>query len=130
MKPPYGLGPAGLAAWCRAVRALDGHPDPDLLFEAASRFAFAVDLAQESRKVWYGLEQPLTVEYPNGIEAPHPLLKIVREAETDAARFAVALGIDAKVKGRPGRKPEALIGPKVGRSPAAKLRATKLKAVR
>jgi hypothetical protein len=130
VKSPDGLGPAGLAAWGRAQRALDGHPDPDLLFEAASRYAFAVDLAHESREVWHGLEQPLTVEYPNGIQAPHPILKVVRDAELDAARFALALGIDAKVKGRPGRKPEAVIGPKVGRSPAAKLRATKLKAVR
>jgi len=65
----------------------------------------------------------LTVLYPNGIEAPHPLLKVIRDAEHDAAKFALALGIDAKVKGRPGRKPEAVIGPKIGRSPAAMLRA-------
>jgi hypothetical protein len=38
--------------------------------------------------------------------------------------------IDANVKGRPGRKPEAVIGPKVGISPASKPRETKLKAVR
>ena len=65
------------------------------------------------------------MEYPNGIEAPHPLLKIIRDAETDAAKFALALGIDGRVKGRPGRKPEAVIRPKLGRSPAAKLRAVK-----
>jgi hypothetical protein len=100
VKPPDGLGTAGLAAWGRAIRALDGHPDADLLFEAASRYAFACDLAHESRQVWYGLEQPLTVEYPNGIEAPHPLLRIVRDAEADAAKYAIAIGIDAKVMAR------------------------------
>jgi hypothetical protein len=42
----------------------------------------------------------------------------------------LSLGVDAKVQGRPGRKPEAVIGPKVGISPASKLRETKLKAVR
>ena len=99
-------------------------------FEAAGRYAFAVDLAQESRLAWYALEQPLIVLWPNGIESAHPLIKVIREAKHDAARFALALGIDAKVKGRSGRKPEAAIGPKVGRSRAAKLRETKLKAVR
>ena len=125
MKLPEGLGPAGLAAWGRALRALDGHPDPDLLAEAAARYAYAVDLARETRTAWFAQEQPLTVEYPNGIEAPHPLLKIIRDAEADAAKFALALGIDGAVRGRAGRKPEAVIRPKVGRSPAAKLRAVK-----
>lgn len=123
MTPPDGLSAAGLAAWGRANRALQGHPDVDLLVEAAARYAYAVDLAAGSREAWLELEQPLTVLYPNGIEAPHPLLKVIRDAEHDAAKFALDLGIDAKVKGRPGRKPEAVIGPKIGRSPAAKLRA-------
>ena len=123
MNSPEGLSSAGLAAWGRALRALDGFPDTDLHFEAAGRYAFAVDLAHESREVWFGLEQPRTVEYPNSIEAPHPLLRIIREAETDAAKFAVALGIDAKVLGRPGRPAEAVIRPKVRVSPAMKLRA-------
>jgi hypothetical protein len=60
------------------------------------------------------LEQPLIVEYPNGVTAPHPLLKVIREAEHDAARFAVALWIDAKVKGRPGRKPPSRHRPEGG----------------
>jgi hypothetical protein len=123
VNPPEGLSAAGLAAWGRANRALEGHPDTDLLVEAAARYAYAVDLAAGSRETWLGLEQPLIVEYPNGATAPHPLLKIIRDAEHDSAKFALGLGIDARVKGRPGRKPEAVIGPKIGRSPAAKLRA-------
>jgi hypothetical protein len=121
--PPDGLSPAGLAAWGRAKRALESHADTDLFVEAAARYAYAVDLASGSRETWYEADQPLIIEYPNGVTAPHPLLKVIREAEHDAARFALALGIDAKVKGRSGRKPEAVIGPKIGRSPAAKLRA-------
>jgi hypothetical protein len=104
---------------------LEGHPDTDLHVEAAARYAYAVDLAAGSRETWLELEQPLIVEYPNCVTAPHSLLKVIREAEHDAARFGVALGIDAKVKARPGGKPEAVIGPKVGISPAAKLRAAK-----
>jgi hypothetical protein len=97
----------------------------DLLFEAASRFAHAADLAYESRQAWYAAEMPLTVQWENGIESAHPLLKVIRDAEADAAKYGVAIGIDAKVKGRPGRKPEAVIRPKVGVSPAARLRAVK-----
>jgi hypothetical protein len=41
-------------------------------------------------------------------------LKVIREAEHDAARFAVALWIDAKVKGRPGRKPPSRHRPEGG----------------
>jgi hypothetical protein len=125
VKAPEGLGPAGLAAWGRARRALDGHPDPDLLAEGAARYAFAVDLAHESRSAWLAEDAPLVVEYSNGMLAPSPLLRIIREAEHDAARFAVALGIDARIRRRAGRKPEAVIQPKVGISPAARLRAVK-----
>jgi hypothetical protein len=107
------------------MRALGGHPDPDLLCEAAARYAFACDLAHESRQAWLALDQPLIVQYSNGIEAPHPLLRVIREAELDGARFGLALGIDARVKGRPGRKPEAVVGSKIGTSPAARLRAVK-----
>ena len=123
--PPDGLGRAGLAAWGRAVRALDGHPDPDRLHEAVARYSFACDLAHESRQAWFALDQPLIVQYSNGIEAPHPLLRVIREAELDATRFGLALGIDAKVRGRPGRKPQAVTGSKIGTSPAARLRAVK-----
>jgi hypothetical protein len=123
--PPEGLQSAGLAAWERAMRALRGHPDPDLLWEGVARYAFACDLAHESRQAWLALGQPLVIRYSNGIEAPHPLLRVIREAELDAARFGLAVGIDAKVKGRPGRKPEAVVGSKIGTSPAARLRAVK-----
>ena len=125
MKPPAGLRPAGLAAWGGAQRALESHPDSDLLAESASRYAYAVDLADGAREAWLAQGRPLTVLWPNGIESPHPLLKVMRDAEHDAAKFAVALGIDARVRGRSGRRAEAVIEPKIGTSPAAKLRAVR-----
>lgn len=95
MNPPDGLSAAGLAAWGRANRALEGHPDTDMLVEAAARYAYAADLAAGSREKWFAEGMPLTVLWPNGIESAHPLLKVIRDAEHDAAKFAM-LGSVAK----------------------------------
>jgi hypothetical protein len=80
--PPEGLGRAGVSAWGRAMRALGGHPDPHLLWEAAARYAFACDLAHESRQAWFALDQPLIVQYSNGIEAPHATIRTPRVRRT------------------------------------------------
>jgi hypothetical protein len=61
----------------------------------------------------------LVYEYPNGVEAEAPLLKLLRECEKDADRLARALPRPAKRLGRP---PVAVIESGVGKSPAAKLR--------
>jgi hypothetical protein len=127
---PEGLRPAGVRAWTRALRAIERHGDPDLLLDAAARYAWAVDLADGARDTWLREGCVVTVTYPNGVEAPNPLLKVVREAELDAARFGKMLGIDATVKGKPGRPAEAVIRPRrrslreelgVGPTPSAKM---------
>ena len=109
--PPEGLSAAGLAAWGRALRVLERTDEPDLHYDAASRYAFAVDLAVGARRAWQELGEPLTVANPNGAEGVHPVLKVIRDAEHDARRFGEALGLVAKPKGRPGRKPEAVVRP-------------------
>ena len=59
-------------------------------------------------RAWCDEGQTLTLAAPNGAEYPHPLLKIIREAERDAQRYGEALGIKARPQGRPGRHPEAV----------------------
>jgi hypothetical protein len=62
VNPPEGLSGAGLAAWGRANRALEGHPDLDLLVEAAARYAYAVDLAaMMNRKLKRAAADPRTM---------------------------------------------------------------------
>jgi phage terminase small subunit len=108
MNPPADLGPAGLAAWGRASRALEGQADVELFRDLAARYARAVQLAEDARETWIDEGQVLTIVYSNGAQAPNPLLKIIRDAEADAHRYGLALGLDATKKGRAGRPPEAV----------------------
>ena len=109
LRPPEGLGEAGLCAWGRAMRQLERTDDPDLYYEAARRYASAADREEGARQAWYRAGKVLTLVGANGIEYPHPLLKVIRDAERDAAKYGEALGIVAKPKGRPGRNPVAVL---------------------
>jgi hypothetical protein len=93
---PAGLGAEGKAAWERAKRSLSSHDDADLLWDAAARFARAVDLADKARREWKRLGEPLMSENPNGANGVHPILKVIQDAERDAARFAQRLRLDVE----------------------------------
>jgi hypothetical protein len=86
--------------------------------DALERYWRAVELADGVRVAWEAEDRPLTFEWPNGVVSEAPLLKLLREVERDAERFARAVPKPAK---RPGRKQVAVVGP----SPALKLRSVK-----
>lgn len=93
---PAGLGAEGKAAWERVKRSLASHEDADLLWDAAARFARAVDLADKARREWKRMGEPLMSENPNGANGVHPILKVIQDAERDAARFAQRLRLDVE----------------------------------
>jgi phage terminase small subunit len=126
MKAPDELGGAGKKAWERALRAIDGLEDEDRLYDAAERYARQVDLADKARRVWRQSGEPLITENPNGAEGPHPLLKVIENADKLAHRLGEPLGIKAQKQKHRGPDPQAVIQPGgVGESPAARLRRVK-----
>jgi hypothetical protein len=72
------------------------------------RYWRAAELAADIRAAWEEQGQPLTVIWENGTESEAPLLKLLRDAERDAARFAKLIPLSAA---RPGRPPVATIKP-------------------
>jgi hypothetical protein len=92
-----------------------------LLYEdALSRYEHATDLAAEVRAQWEKAGRPkLALGGSTGkADVTHPLVRLLMEAERDAARFGELL--------RPhhaGPDPVAVVGARIGMSPSAKLRA-------
>jgi hypothetical protein len=66
------------------------------------RYWAALELADGVRRAWVEAGKVLTVVWPNGIESEAPLLKLLRECERDAERFARAIPRPDKRPGRPG----------------------------
>jgi phage terminase small subunit len=121
-KPPAHLGPAGRAAWTRAVRALADQDDADRLYELAARYAHAVDLADRARSEWRAAGCPFSKASGSAV---HPLIRVMQDADRDAARFGEAVGLKpGSVKHR-GPDPVAMITADIGESPAAALRRVK-----
>ncbi|TXH53221.1 MAG: hypothetical protein E6Q97_13620, partial [Desulfurellales bacterium] len=123
--PPSSLGKAGKTAWERALRAVDETDDLDRLLDAVVRYAENVDLAASAREVWRREGAPMTVEGQRGSPIPHPLLKVMQDADKLAHRFGDALGIKVEKQKHRGPDPKAVVQPQVGESPAAKLRRVK-----
>lgn len=92
--------------------------------EALDRYERAVKLAADTRAEWEAIGSPLLYIGHNDIEYEHPLVKLLREAEKDAA---ARLKDVPKPAGKPGRKPVGVPG--ITKSPAA-ARRTKLRAVK
>ena len=100
------LSAPGVRALEVALSSIAALADRERFVEAAIRYARAVDLADELRREWDDHGRPKLYTASNGNLIPHPLIKMVREAESDAARFGKALKLDpASVKrsttGRP-----------------------------
>ena len=66
---------------------------------------------------WEAEGRPLTYNQPNQVLCPHPLWKMVREAERDLAKAREAIGIKHH-----GPRPRAVVEASIGVSPAARLR--------
>jgi hypothetical protein len=101
---PDDLGDAGRRAFVMAARHVDKLPDAERFYDAVLRFARAIDLVEEVRAEWVDYGKPKIAQYPNGALAPHPLVKLLAEAEKDAARAGRALKLE----------PESLKNPRGG----------------
>lgn len=94
-------------AWNRAVAALErSGRDPEHFYDAIHAFAKATEDAEDARALWEGEGKPWTAlgGATGQAEVPHPLVKLVQDAQAIAAKYGVALGLDPsgkKVIGRP-----------------------------
>ena len=101
---PSDLDPIGLRAFAVAATAVESLPDSERFFDAVVRFARAVQMAEKIRRSWMSEGEPLTFLHSNGALVPHPLVKMLAEAERDAMRAGKALRLDPDaVKAPPGR---------------------------
>jgi hypothetical protein len=101
---PDDLGPEGIRAFALASRHVSSLADAEKYHDAVLRFARAVDLVDEVRREWIDHGRPKLTEYSNGALAPHPLVKLLAEAEKDAARAGRALKLEPEaLKRAPGR---------------------------
>ena len=102
---PSDLGAEGVRAFALASRHVASLPDADKYHDAVLRFARAVDLVDEVRREWIDHGRPKLTEYSNGALAPHPLVKLLAEAEKDAARAGRALKLEPEALKRPPGRP-------------------------
>lgn len=109
LQPPSDIGPDGLRAFDVAAAQVAGFPDPERFFDAVVAFARAIDMLESVRRDWVSHGRPWVASYSNGAEAVHPLVKLIRDLESDAhrARKALKLEPDAIKRAGPGRPPGA-----------------------
>lgn len=104
MIAPSDLDRVGLRAFGVAVSAVESLADSDRFFDAVVRFARAVQMSEKIRREWMEQGEPLTFMHSNGALVPHPLVKMLAEAERDAMRTGKALKLDPDaIKAAPGR---------------------------
>jgi hypothetical protein len=108
MRMPDDLGKDGQ----RAYRFAAGQVDAELYADCVRRYAFAVDLAAMIRQEWRERGAPLLAVAPNGVEYVHPLVRMLRDAEADAALASRAVFLD------PSRQPAARGGRPMGAASA------------
>jgi hypothetical protein len=105
MVPSDDIGPDGLRAFDIAAAQVAGFPDSDKFYDAVLAFARAIDMLESVRRDWVSHGRPWVTTNPNGAEGVHPLVKLIRDLESDAhrARKALQLEPDAikRAVGRP-----------------------------
>lgn len=107
IQAPKGLDATGRAAFRRAVAAIERTDRDPLEFrDAVERFARATQDAAEVRRVWRELGKPwLAAGGATGqSDVPHPLVRMIQDADKLAEAYGRALGLDptpAKAMGRP-----------------------------
>lgn len=103
-----------------SVRKLYPQPDDQELFlEAIEQYARAVERSHRVMQEWIELGRPLTDFGSMRQTIEHPLVKMIREHEKNAAELAKRVGLEpnARAKGRPGRPVAATSAPDRGNSP-------------
>lgn len=104
MNIPDDLGDAGRRAFVMAHDHVNTLPDPERFVDAVLRFARAIDMVEEVRAEWVSYGRPKLFTHSNGAVVPHPLVKLLSDSETAAARAGRALKLE----------PEALKNPRGG----------------
>jgi len=96
------LGEAGRRSYDCALRSVGSD---ELYLHAVERYARAVDFAERVRAEWVDYGKPYLYDHVNGAKVIHPLVKLLRDAERDAAVYArdVLLDPSAATKRKPGR---------------------------
>lgn len=109
LTPPSDLGPDGERAFQIASDQVSGFPEPERFYDAVLAFARAIDMLEAVRADWVSHGRPWVTTNPNGAEGVHPLVKLIREFESDAhrARKALKLEPDAIKRATAGRPPGA-----------------------
>lgn len=113
MDDPIDLNVHGRRAFGVACASAGVDSDTHRFYEAALRFARAVQMAELVRADWISRGQPLIYEHTNGALVPHPMVKLVSESEKEAARAGRALKLEPEAVRRatPGRPPGASSAP-------------------
>jgi len=91
--------------------------DADLDERSVEAYEEAYARVVQARQEWEAAGRPFVLEQRNRMVGAHPLWKVLREAEADAAKRLER----ARVR-RPGRTPVAVVQAEIGASRAEKLR--------
>lgn len=73
----------------------------DIPAEALDAYTAARARALYIRREWEGAGAPTVIEYTNGLEGIHPLLKVLHDAEAHADRLMKSLSHKQARAGRP-----------------------------
>ena len=84
------LGERGLCAVAEAAKVVD----LDRYAHAVLRYARAVDAVEKARAEWAEYGSPMLTTHINGATVSHPLVRLIRDLESDAAAAGRAIFID------------------------------------
>jgi hypothetical protein len=70
--------------------------------ESVARYADAVAMGAALRVQWAELGSPTMAEGSMRQPIPHPMVKMIADADAAAAKYAAAVGLDASVRGKAG----------------------------
>ena len=107
MRAPAGLTEKGKQAFARAaarVAEVVGEDRAGTYLEAVVRYARAVDLADRLHSEWVREGRPSVVRFTNGSLARHPSVRLMSDANRDAAKCEAAVFLDlaSAARRRPG----------------------------
>jgi hypothetical protein len=125
MEAPYDLNAHGRRAFDVACETTGVDSESHRFYDAAIRFARAVQMAELVRADWISHGSPLLFTHSNGAVVPHPLVKLLSESEKEAARSGRALKLEPEAVKRatPGRPPGSGSSPDRKAPPVLKLAA-------
>lgn len=84
-------------------RLVPDQTERELYAEAVERYVAAVALGAKIRQEWESLGEPMLEEGSMRQPIPHPLVKMIADADREASRYSANVGLDPGVK-VPGRK--------------------------